>query len=129
EPLKYAGLSLVAVGPFILLVAIAPNSPFALAATFGAYFVGGIFTPPFLAVQALVSPARVRSLSFAFGSLFLVVGLDLFFVFLGNVGNDNVRHGMMAVSAFWVIGGLVLASGRRYVAEDAHRALQILATT
>src|SRR4051812_31918051 len=129
EPLKYAGFSLVAVGPFILLVAIAPNSPFALAATFGAYFVGGIFTPPFLTVQALVSPARVRSLSFAFGSLFLVVGLDLFFVFLGNIGNDNVRNGMAVVSIFWVIGGLVLASARKYVTEDTNRALSILATT
>ncbi|MCU1451016.1 MAG: hypothetical protein JWP02_3186, partial [Acidimicrobiales bacterium] len=129
EPLKWAGLSLVAVGPFVLLVGIAPNVPMALAMTFGAYYVGGIFTPGFLTVQALVSPARVRSLSFAFGSLFLVVGLDLFFLFLGNVGNDNVRHGLIAVSAFWVVGGLVLASGRRYVAEDTRRALSILATT
>src|SRR5437764_847867 len=123
EPLKWAGLSLLAVGPFVLLFAIAPNVPFALVTIFAAYFVGGIFTPAFLTVQALVSPARVRSLSFAFGSLFLVVGLDAFFVFLGNVGNDNVRHGMLAVAPFWVIGGLVLSSGRRFVTDDTNRAL------
>src|SRR5437870_1756110 len=81
---------------------IAPNPSIALVMLSGAYFVGGIFTPAFLSVQALVSPARVRSLSFAFGSLFLVVGLDLFFVFLGNVGNDNVRNGMIALAVSWV---------------------------
>src|SRR4051794_30331426 len=50
EPLKFAGLSLLAVGPFVLLMGLAPNVVFALAMTVGAYFVGGIFTPAFLTV-------------------------------------------------------------------------------
>jgi MFS family permease len=63
-PLVAAGIALACVGPCLLITAVAPVLPLALVGIFGAYFVGGIFSPPFLTVQSFVSPARVRTLSF-----------------------------------------------------------------
>src|SRR4051812_8433160 len=129
EPLKYAGLSLAAVGPCLLIAAVAPNLAIAVIAIVAAYFVGGIFAPPFYTVQALVSPARVRSLSFGFGLMFLVLGLDGFSVFFGGMANDSIRVGIALLAPFWVIGGLVLLSARAFVTIDATRALSTLTTT
>src|SRR5581483_1606090 len=52
EPIKWAGLSLLGVGPCLVLVAAAPNVVVAIIGILAAYFVGGIFTPPFLVTQA-----------------------------------------------------------------------------
>ena len=134
EPLKYAGLSLVGVGPGLVLLAIAPNVPMAAAFAVLTSFVGGIFTSPFLTVQAFVSPARVRSLSFSFGSVFIAGGLWLLYlnpiVGVAGISDDHgERWALAALLPFWVIGGLVLHSGHSLVAADAQRAMDVLTTT
>jgi branched-chain amino acid transport system ATP-binding protein len=129
EPIKYAGWSLVGVGPFLLLVAVAPDLPIAIVGILAASFVGGIFTPPFLTTQALVSPARVRSLSFSFGLLFVVLGLWVFLFFFGGVSEHSIRNGIACLVPFWIIGGLILRAAHRTVADDTRRALATLATS
>ena len=134
EPAKYAGWSLVAVGPGLLLIAISPNAVIATVFVILTSFGGGIFTPPFLTIQAFVSPARIRSLSFSFGSVFIVAGLWLLYLnpILGiaSISDDHgERWGIAALMPFWVIGGLVLRSAHRFVAEDAQRAMDVLTTT
>jgi branched-chain amino acid transport system ATP-binding protein len=138
EPLKRAGWVLVAVGPGLLLLGVAPNLLFAVVVGLATSFVGGMFTPAFITTQAFVSPARVRSLSFGFGLLFIVMGVWLLYLnpVLGVAGLSDSHHGphgirlaLAALTPFWVIGGLVLRSGHRFVAEDVSRALSILTTT
>ena len=129
EPLKWAAVSLAGVGPFLLLLAVAPNVPVALVAVLGAQFVGGMFTPPFVTVQSMVSPARARSLSFSAGALFLALGLVVFSIFFADIGEDDVRRGMVMLTPLWLVGGLVLYGGRRFVAADHQRALDVLAST
>ena len=129
EPIKYAGLSLLGVGPFILLVAVAPNLPIAIIGILAAYFVGGVFYPPFLTTQALVSPARTRTLSFSFGALFLVVGLFLYLFLFASVANHNIRNAIACMAPFWLIGGLILRSANRWVENDAKNAFFSLTTT
>ena len=126
EPIKWAGISLLGVGPCLIVVAAAPNLVIAVVGMLAAYFVGGIFTPPFLTTQALTSPARVRSLSFSFGLLFIVVGAAIFVFFFGNVSDHNVRNGVACLAPFWVIGGLILRAAHRTVADDTARAFQVL---
>jgi branched-chain amino acid transport system ATP-binding protein len=131
EPMKLAGWSLVAVGPMILLIAIAPFMWFAIAAALAATFVGGFFTAPFVTTQALVSPARVRSLSFSFGSVFLVLGVVVLWAvpFAGVSDAHGMRWALGVLVPYWVIGGLIARSSHAFVTSDTKRAFDILATT
>jgi hypothetical protein len=85
--------------------------------------VEGVFAP-LAAVQALVSPARERSLSFSLAAIFLVLGVVMFFgLGLGNVADDHgLRWALLTLSPFWLVGSVVVASAGRFVADDVSRA-------
>jgi branched-chain amino acid transport system ATP-binding protein len=123
-PLQRVGFVLGLVGVGVLATAMSPwlvlTVPIGLAAN-GAL---GLFFAPFAAVQALVSPARERSLSFSLGAIFLVLGVVLFFAFgLGSIADDHgLRWALAVTSPFWVAGGIVIASAGRFVTSDVERA-------
>ncbi|MCU1460661.1 MAG: ABC-type branched-chain amino acid transport system, ATPase component [Acidimicrobiales bacterium] len=132
EPLKRAGLSLVGIGVGLGLVAASPWVGLAIALGLATSFVAGLFYPPFFAVQALVSPARVRSFSFSFGLLFIVGGVWGLNFLLGvsRIADDHgYRWGLGTLLPYWVIGGLVLYSAARFVAADAAKAARVLEAT
>ena len=128
HPLERAGLILCGIGVGLVVVAASPFLALAIVAGLATSFVAGMFYAPFLTVQALVSPARVRSLSFSFGAVYLVAGAYAFFLSpLGRISDDvGIRWGLIAVAPFWVIGGLVLRSGHRFVADDTASAFKVL---
>jgi len=128
EPLKRAGLCLALVGLGLLGVAATQtlilNIPVGLAASFAI----GCFYPPLLSVQALTSPAQVRTLSFSFGALYLGVGGVAFLILFGRISDDHgVQWAIAATVPFWLIGGAVLASAHSFVAGDAAKALRVMA--
>ncbi len=134
EPLKWAGISLVTVGPALVLLALAPSIWVAVPIAITSSFLGGIFGPAFLSTQALVSPARVRSLSYSFGSVFLVAGLWL--LYLNPVvgiplisDNHGIRWGLASLAPFWLIGGYAVYSAARFVERDVEQAMEVLQTT
>jgi branched-chain amino acid transport system ATP-binding protein len=130
KPLKWAGLSLVVVGVGIAILSALPTLWLVVTMSLLTSFIGGMFTPPFVMTQAYVSPARVRSLSFAWSFLFLVAGVWVLFIILpvASIADDHgIRLGLAATTPYWVIGGIVLASAHRFVAEDARTALESLA--
>ena len=130
EPLKRAGLALGAVGIGIFLIAISPSLALVLPIGLVTSFVVGWFFPGFYATQALVSPARVRTLSFSFGSLFLVAGVWLLYFlpgFAALADTHGNRWGLAVTAPYWIICGLVLRSGHKHVADDATRAMSLLA--
>src|SRR3954452_8202404 len=130
EPMKWAGLSLVGVGVGIAILCALPNLGAVIVVGAVTSFVGGIFTPPFVATLAHVSPARVRSLSFAWAALFLLAGVWVLFLILpvSAIADDHgIRWGFAATAPYWVIGGIVLATAKRFVAEDAEAARSSLA--
>jgi len=132
EPIKRAGVSLMFVGVGIGITASSPWLWMAVVLGAATSFVAGLFFPPFFATQAFVSPARVRTLSFGFGSLFIVAGAWLLFILPGVINiSDNVgiRAGLLATVPYWIIGGLVLRSAHRFVADDTTRALGLLSLT
>jgi ABC-type branched-subunit amino acid transport system ATPase component/predicted MFS family arabinose efflux permease len=132
RPMERAGLALVAVGVGLTLTAVAPWLGLAIVLGFATSFAAGVFYPPFFAVQALVSPARVRTLSFSFGALFLIGGAWALFFLPGGAAvadHHGYRVALAVLLPYWVVGGLVLRSAHRYVADDAARALRTLATT
>jgi branched-chain amino acid transport system ATP-binding protein len=132
EPLKRAGLVLVAVGIGLLLVAASPWLGLVVALGAATSFAAGVFTPPFVTTQAFVSPARVRTLSYGFGAVFILLGTWLLFIIVPVIRVSDVhgiRWGIVATVGYWIIGGLVLRSAHRFVADDTNRALQNLALT
>jgi predicted MFS family arabinose efflux permease len=119
-PLRMVGYALAAVGVGILLLAVSPwLAPTIVIGLVASYALGHFFAP-LTAVQALVSPARERSLSFSFGAIFLVLGVALFFaVGLGSVADNFGLRWALAVSApFWVIGGFIAYTAGKFVTDD-----------
>jgi branched-chain amino acid transport system ATP-binding protein len=132
EPLNQTGWVLCGVGIGIALIATAPwlwLTAFWLVVT---NFIGGLFWVPFTVTQALVAPARVRTLALSLGNVFLVFGVWLL-VLLPGLLTISDRNGpqwaLIAVVPYWLIGGLVLRSGRHFVLDDATRSLEMLQTT
>jgi branched-chain amino acid transport system ATP-binding protein len=129
EPMRWAGLSLVGVGIIVAALAYTPTLWLAIAVSILGYFVGGIFTPPFFTTLAMVSPARVRSLSFAWASLFLLAGVWVLYIVIpvsAIADNDGIRAGLAATAPYWVIGGIVIATCKRFIPADAVAALRNL---
>jgi len=136
EPLRYAGGALVLYGVGLFGVAISPNMTTAIIVGLVASFFGGGFYPPSYAVQSVVSPARVRTLSFGYGALFLaagVIGIWLFAVGifepkwnLSNRGFKDYRLALGALLPWWVIAGITLATAKKLVPADAAKALRTL---
>ncbi len=130
EPIKWAGVTLVVVGVGIAVLTALPVLWAVVAMSMLTSFIGGMFTPPFVMTQAFVSPARVRSLSFAWSFLFLVAGVWVLFIILpvASIADAHgIRLGLAATTPYWVIGGAILASAKRFVAADAKAALDSLA--
>jgi MFS family permease len=119
-PLKRMGAALALVGVGILIIAVSPWLALTVVVGLVTNFALGHLFAPLFATQAMVSPARERSLSFSFGAIFLVLGVVLFFSLgLGSVADDHGLRWALAVSApFWVIGGAVASTAGRYVADD-----------
>ncbi|MBV9486908.1 MAG: MFS transporter, partial [Frankiaceae bacterium] len=129
EPMRWAGFSLVAVGVGVAATAYAPTLWLAVVLSVAASFVGGIFTPPFVTTLAMVSPARVRSLAFAWAALFLLAGVWVLFLFIPVstvADNHGIRAGLAVTAPYWVIGGLIMATCKRFVPKDAEAALDNL---
>jgi MFS family permease len=125
EPLRKCGTLLFVVGLELALLAGSPGLWFFLPVGLAASFTAGIFLPPLLTVQALVSPARVRSLGFSFASIFIVIGAGVFFISpLGSLSDHvGIRWGLFSSAPFWVVGGLIITSAARFVTDDTNAAL------
>ena len=103
EPMKWGGLSLVGVGIGIAALCALPNLPAVIAVGAVTSFVGGIFTPPFVTTLAHVSPARVRSLAFAWAALFLLAGVWVLFLILpvsSIADTHGIRLGFAATTPY-----------------------------
>jgi branched-chain amino acid transport system ATP-binding protein len=123
-PLQRVGLVLALVGLGVLLMAAAPWLALAIAFGLATSYALGFFFAPLAAVQALVSPARERSLSFSLAAIFLVLGVILFFALgLGNIADDHgLRWALLTLSPFWMIGGAIVVTAGKFVADDVSRA-------
>ena len=124
EPLRWVGYALALVGVQLILLAVSPGLWFFVIVGFTASFTTGIFLAPLITVQALVSPARVRSLSFSFVSIFLVLGGALFFISpLGSISDKfGIRWGLFSAAPCWIIAGLIVTSAGKFVSQDAAKA-------
>ena len=100
----------VVAAAFAVLFALAPNVPVAFVGNAGIDASLAIVGPGVLASLSLAIPARVRSVGFSIGALFVLPG----FLVLPSVGalGDAVgfRYGLLILVPIFTIGGLIVAS-------------------
>jgi branched-chain amino acid transport system ATP-binding protein len=124
-PVKRIGVVLAAVGVGLLAFASAPWLALAIPIGMVVNFTIGLFFAPLAAIQALVSPARERSLAFSFGAIFLVIGVVVFYACgLAKVADvHGLRWGVALLSPWFVVGGAVAYSAHRFVEGDVQAAM------
>ena len=109
--------SLIAAG-FAVLFALAPNVPVAFIGNAGISMSLAVVGPGVLASLSLAIPARVRSVGFSIGALFVLPG----FLVLPSVGalGDAVgfRYGLLILVPIFTIGGLIVASAGSLIERD-----------
>ncbi len=109
--------SIVAAG-FAVLFALAPNVPVAFIGNAGIDASLAIVGPGVLASLSLAIPARVRSVGFSIGALFILPG----FLVLPSVGalGDAIgfRYGLLILVPIFAIGGLIVASAGSLIERD-----------
>lgn len=128
-PMQRVGQLLALVGVGLVFVAAVPYLWLAIPFSLAANYTLGYFFAPLAAIQALVSPARERSLAFSLGAIFLVLGVIIFGALgLASVADDHgLRWGIAALAPWWVVGGLIGATAGKFVEGDVQRAMLLSA--
>jgi ABC-type branched-subunit amino acid transport system ATPase component len=109
--------SLVAAG-FAVVFALAPNVPVAFIGNAGIDFSLAIVGPGVLASLSLAIPARVRSVGFSIGALFVLPGF-LVLPVIGAIGDAvGFRYGLLILVPIFAVGGLIVATAGRLIAKD-----------
>lgn len=109
--------SLVAAG-FAVLFALAPDVPVAFIGNAGIAASLAVVGPGVLSSLSLAIPARVRSVGFSIGALFVLPGL-LVLPIVGGIGDAiGFRYGLLMLVPVFTIGGLVVASAGGLIGHD-----------
>jgi branched-chain amino acid transport system ATP-binding protein len=109
--------SLVAAG-FAVLFALAPNVPVAFIGNAGIAASLAVVGPGVLASLSLAIPARVRSVGFSIGALFVLPGL-LVLPIVGGIGDAiGFRYGLLMLVPVFTVGGLIVASAGSLIGSD-----------
>jgi branched-chain amino acid transport system ATP-binding protein len=109
--------SLLAAG-FAVLFALAPNVPIAFIGNAGIVASLAVVGPGVLSSLSLSIPARVRSVGFSIGALFVLPGL-LVLPIVGAIGDAiGFRYGLLMLVPVFIIGGLIVASAGSLIGND-----------
>ena len=116
--LRFIALTSVVQGGLAVLYATSPNLGVAFGAAATIIICGAILGPGILAVLSMVAPPRARAMVFSIGSLWILPGL-LVLPFVGWIADNwGIRYGMVVMLPVGVIGGLIVASAGKLIADD-----------
>lgn len=108
-------------GVCLAVVALSPNIGFAIAGQAANSLVTGMLLPGVFAVISLALPPRMRTLGFATGSLWILIGLPAL-PLAGAIGDRyGLRTAILLFIPVYLIGALLLASAGRFVNADIAR--------
>jgi len=114
------GVSALAASGFAALFALAPDVVWAFVGNAGIVASLAIVGPGVLSALSLAIPARVRSLGFSFGAIFVLPGL-LVVPVIGAVGDAvGLRYGLLVLVPVFVVGGAIVASAGPLIDRDIH---------
>ena len=109
--------SVIAAG-FAVLFALAPNEAVAFIGNAGIDASLAIVGPGVLAALSLAIPARVRSVGFSIGALFVLPGF-LVLPVIGAIGDAvGFRYGLLILVPIFTVGGLIVATAGSLIGRD-----------
>jgi branched-chain amino acid transport system ATP-binding protein len=119
--LKLVAVVGVTAGAGLVMLAMAPSLPVAIAghALVSASF--GPLTAGIYSTTSLVSPPRIRTMTFGVSALWFMPGLVLLAALGGIADAIGIRGGIFLMAPVLVIGALLMASAGRFVADDVRR--------
>ncbi len=119
--MRMLGWTAVASSGFLALIALSPALGFAIAGQIGNAVVGGMLLPGVFAVISLAVPPRMRTLGFATGSLWILLGLPVLPI-VGTIGDRyGLRVGILIFIPVYLLGSFLLASAGTYINADIER--------
>lgn len=118
---------IVAIGAVTLgLFALMPTYSLAVALGAANAFVFALNQSATLVVLSLVSPPRLRTVTFSFGSYMTLLGIVATPIIGSVIDHHGVRIGLIACTPVLLVGGLILASAGRFATADHERAVATL---
>jgi ABC-type branched-subunit amino acid transport system ATPase component/sugar phosphate permease len=118
---RLIALSSTAAGVILVGFALAPNVAVAGGLQFLLSGVMATIVPGLTTVLSLVIPPRMRTLGFATGSIWLLLGLPVL-PLAGGIGDRfGLRTGIIVFVPVFLLGAYILASGGRYIAGDIEK--------
>ncbi len=119
--MRIVSLSGIGAAAFLCVFAFAPNLPWAFGAQFMYVLVSSALTPGIFAVISLAVPARMRTLGFATGSLWFLMGVPIIPI-VGTIGDAyGLRTGILIFAPVYVIGSLILGSSGNFLNNDIEK--------
>ena len=108
-------------GVLLIGFALSPNVAVAGVLQFCLSAVMATIVPGLTTVLSLVIPPRMRTLGFATGSIWLLLGLPVLLV-AGGIGDAfGLRTGIIVFVPVFVLGAYILASGGKFVKDDIEK--------
>jgi len=105
----------------LLIMAVAPNLAVAIAGNAIASASAAPLTAGLYATMSLVTPPRIRSMSFGIAALWFMPGLLLLPVVGAMADNIGIRGGIALMAPIFLIGSFLIASSGAFVRDDMLR--------
>ncbi|HZS13347.1 MAG TPA: ATP-binding protein [Candidatus Dormibacteraeota bacterium] len=120
------GLLVSAAGLSYLFLALAPTAGLAVASQLIGSAAFGIFSVGTFLQVAATTPANIRTMAFAAAGIFMILGNLWGPIALGIGASQGYRVALLASFWWYIVGGLVVADGARFVKRDQERANTVL---
>jgi branched-chain amino acid transport system ATP-binding protein len=119
--MKMLGVSAIGVAGGIVIMALSPNLPIAITGYMVSSFMGAMLLPGAIAVISFVIPPHMRTLGFATGNLWLLLGAPLIPI-VGAIGDRaGVRYGLLVSVPTYLIGAFLFSSAGWTIGHDIER--------
>jgi branched-chain amino acid transport system ATP-binding protein len=119
--MKLLAVGGVGVGIGLTVMAVAPNLPIALVGHALATVSSAPLTAGIYATMSLVTPPRIRSVSFGIAALWYMPGIALLPLVGAMADSIGIRGGIALMVPIFLIGSFLIASSGGFVADDIRR--------
>jgi ABC-type branched-subunit amino acid transport system ATPase component len=119
--MRLLGLNGLLVAGFIAGIALSPVLPLSILFHLLMSFSISMLVPGLLSVLSLIIPPRMRTMGFAVGNIYILIGA-ISLPIVGAIGDSiGLRGGLLVLLPLFVIGALLLSSISATVNEDIAR--------
>jgi ABC-type branched-subunit amino acid transport system ATPase component/predicted MFS family arabinose efflux permease len=119
--LKLLAVGGVGTGVGLLTMAVAPNIGIAIAGNVVASAASAPLTAGLYSTMSLVTPPRIRSMSFGIAALWFIPGLALLPLVGSMADSIGIRGGIALMVPIYLIGAFLIASSGAFVKDDMRR--------